>query len=116
MRKRIPFENELILHMFTQRHLKELFDLECVASEIQIDKLRLDNLAFDVKTNSFVIIEYKNRFNANVLKQAQDYYNLVLEKPEKFCERLENSENIDFKNTRVMIISPEFHEKQIEEA
>ncbi len=116
MRKRVAFKNELILHLFTQRHLKELFDLECVASEIQIDRLRLDNLAFDEENGCFVIIEYKNRFNANVLNQAQDYYNKVLEKPEKFSERLENSKNIDFNNTRVMIISPKFNDTQIKES
>ena len=46
------------------KHLRKLFNLKCIASEIQINKLRLDNLAFDENKNSFVIIEYKNRFNA----------------------------------------------------
>ena len=115
MSKIIPFESEFILHKLTQKRLKELFDIEYVASEIQLDNLRLDNLAFDEKTNSFVIIEYKNEFNANVLNQAQDYHDLILRKPEDFAERLDNK-NDDFDDPRVMIIGPEFSETQISEA
>ena len=116
MAKRIPFENELILHLLTQKRLKKLFDLKFVASEIQLHKLRLDNLAFDEKTSSFVIIEYKNRFNANVLKQAQDYHDLLLNNRDFFLERLENPKNVCFEKTRVMIIGPKFSDEQIEKA
>ena len=116
MAGKISFENELILHLITQKHLKELFDLECVASEIQLHKLRLDNLAFDEKHKRFVIIEYKNVFSANVLSQAQDYYDLVLNNKEEFLKRLKNPKNIDFDNTLVMIIGPEFSGEQINEA
>ena len=116
MAKKIHFQNELILHLLTKKHLKELFDLECVASEIQRHKLRLDNLAFDEKNNSFVIIEYKNRFNANVLKQAKDYRNLLLNNKDFFLKRIENPENVDFDNTRVMIIGPKFSDDQIANA
>ena len=73
MAKKNPFESEYQLHSLTQKHLKELFDLELVSSEIQIDNLRFDNLAFDEKTNTFVIIEYKNELNLNVLNQVTEY-------------------------------------------
>ena len=116
MAKRIPFENELILHLLTQKRLRKLFDLKFVASEIQLHKLRLDNLAFDEKTSSFVIIEYKNRFNANVLKQAQDYHDLLLNNKDFFLERLENPKNVCFEKTRVMIIGPKFSDEQNEKA
>ena len=116
MTKEIPFESEHALHILTQIHLKELFDLEFVASEIQLNDLRLDNLAFDLKTNSFVIIEYKNEFNENVLNQAQEYCDLLISNQEFFSERLEDKENVDFDNTRVMIIGPKFSQKQIDSA
>ena len=116
MRKKIPFESEYQLHNLTQNHLKELFDLKLVASEIQKDDLRFDNLAFDEKTNTFVIIEYKNELNLNVLNQVQEYRELLLSKPEEYADLLDDSKEIDFKNTRVMIIGPEFSEKQIEES
>ena len=90
--------------------------MKLVASEIQKEDLRFDNLAFDEKTNTFVIIEYKNELNLNVLNQIQEYRELLLSKPEEYADLLDDSKEIDFKNTRVMIIGPEFSEKQIEES
>lgn len=112
--KEIPFESEFILHTLTQNFLKELFDLEFIKSEIQLNDLRLDNLAFDPKTNSFVVIEYKNEFNANVLNQTQEYYNLIQDNKEFFIDLLDETRDVDFKNVRVMIIGPEFSQNQIE--
>lgn len=116
MSNEIPFESEYLLHNLTQRNLKELFGLEFVASEIQLNNLRLDNLAFDPESNSFVIIEYKNELNLNVLNQAQDYHDLIQENKEFFMDRLENKKNVDFKNIKIMIIGPEFTQDQINES
>ena len=116
MPKEIKFENEFILHMLTQKHLKELFDLECVASEIQLNGLRLDNLAFNMKTSSFVIIEYKNQFSRSVLKQAQEYYDLIRKNREHFKDRLGKEIDVDFDNAGIMIIGPKFSRNQIEKA
>ena len=116
MTEKIPFDSEYQLHNLTQNHLKELFDLELVASEIQKDDLRFDNLAFDEKTNTFVIIEYKNELNLNVFNQVQEYRDLLLSNKEEFADLLKDSKEIDFENTRVMIIGAEFIESQIEES
>ena len=116
MKKEIRFESEYILHRLTQKHLKELFDLEFVASEIQLNGLRLDTLAFDKKSNAFVIIEYKNEFSANVLNQAQSYYDLILNNNDFFLKRLDNVENVNPKKTRIMIIGPKFSTEQIRNA
>ncbi len=116
MTNEISFESEFILHTLTQEHLKELFNLELRASEIQLNRLRLDNFAFDPKTNSFVIIEYKNEFNADVLTQVQEYHDLIKEDPEYFMDRLDESDEVDPENIRMIIIGPEFSQKQIDEA
>ena len=115
MAEEIRFKKEYYLHMFTQKHLKELFDLEFVASEIQRKGLRFDNLAFDKKTNTFAIIEYKNRCDKKVLKQAQDYSNLIKEYENRkyFLNRLNKKIDADFDNTRIMVIGPKFSEEQI---
>lgn len=107
------FNSEYTLHKLTERNLKNLFDLEFVASEIQLNKLRLDTLAFDEKTKTFVIIEYKNELNLNVIKQTQEYYDLIINNNKYFTERLDNRNDIDFENTRIMIIGPEFSQNQI---
>ena len=110
--KKNKFDSEYALHKLTERNLKNLFNLEFVASEIQLNKLRLDNLAFDEKTKTFVIIEYKNELNLNVINQVQKYYDLVKNNPEYFSNRLDNRSDIDFENTHVMIIGPEFTQNQ----
>lgn len=116
MTKKNFFKNEYELHHLTQKHLKELFDLELVGSEIQKDGLRFDNLAFNEKTNTFVIIEYKNELNLNVLNQVDEYRDLLLEKKDEFADLLNDSKKIDFDNTRVIIIGPEFTDEQITES
>lgn len=116
MKKKNNFGSEFKLHKLTQRNLKNLFNLEFIASEIQLNKLRIDNLAFDEKINAFVIIEYKNVLDLNAANQAQKYLDLVKDNPEYFTNRLDNRHDIDFENTRVMIIAPEFSESQINDS
>ena len=129
MCKEKNFESEYVLHKFTEKNLEELFDLCYIESEVQCKnlmgkKLRMDTLAFDKKTNSFVIIEYKNELNENVINQAQGYCDLIKKDPEGFVEcfsqpwyinckenlRKENIsiDDINYENTRAMIIGPEF--------
>ncbi|MEE0935315.1 MAG: hypothetical protein U0L42_06540 [Methanobrevibacter sp.] len=114
MSQKIPFEREYYLHEFTQKHLKELFDLELVASEKQSDSLRLDNLAFDKKSKSFIIIEYKNKFDRDVLNQVKGYQDMILENKDEYSKLV--NELIDFENIKIIIIGPQFSEKQIENA
>lgn len=160
MSEEIPFDSEYILQHLTNDYLKILFDLKFITSEFQfkgikingsefndkIESLRIDGLAFDDKSKKFVIIEYKNEFNCNVLKQAKNYYyNLIesfdgefkedgeedleeaysclLEKNREELYRLyEEKFNKDFKDegkgleARVLIIGPEFSKKQIEKS
>ena len=48
----------------------DLFNLEFVATEFQYNDFRFDTLAFDENCNSFVIIEYKNKLDFEVLNQC----------------------------------------------
>ena len=114
--RRNQVQKEYYLHRFTQKHLKELFDLKFVASEIQHKNLRFDNLAFDDENNSFVIIEYKNRLSKNVLKQAQVYYDLVKEDRDYFIKLLDKKVDVNINNTKIMIIGPKFDQEQIDNA
>lgn len=116
------FGSEYILHKLTEKFIKEekLFGLKFVASEIQNTsqiqqkKLRYDTLAFDKKEKAFVIIEYKNKIDEKVLNQAQNYYDLIKEHPQKFADRLSDEEDfINFDNTRVILIGPRFKKDQV---
>ncbi len=115
----MKFNSELILQRITQENL-DVFDLECVASEFQYNNQRFDTLAFDIKTNSFVIIEYKNKLDFEVLNQGESYYNLLLENKDvyidKYNEVFKNNlkkEDFDFDKTKVLIIGPKFNKKQL---
>lgn len=63
------FSSELILQRNMQDNL-DLFNLEFVATEFQYNDFRFDTLAFDENCNSFVIIEYKNKLDFEVLNQC----------------------------------------------
>ena len=93
MGKEKEFESEYILQRLTSNHLKEIFGLCFLTCEFQFkgfkingptfnekkETLRLDGLAFDEKTNSFVILEYKNKKDENVIEQCKNYYYNVLQ-------------------------------------
>lgn len=115
----MKFKSELILQRITQDHL-DVFDLKLISSEFQYNNQRFDTLAFDINDNSFVIIEYKNKMDFEVLNQGESYYNLLLENKdiyiakynEVFQTNLEK-EDFDFDKTKVLIIGPEFNKKQL---
>ena len=139
LREKIEFESEYVLHKVTQENLK-LFDLEFVASERQFteenntseiediecigETSRVDNIAFNKKEKTLVLIEYKNVKDSNVIEQAKGYLELVEKYPKKFAERRydecgneeEEPKEYEFEKTRVMIIGPEFTKSQIDDS
>lgn len=115
----MKFSSELILQRITQENL-DVFGLKLIASEFQYNSQRFDTLAFDSKTDSFTIMEYKNKLDFEVLNQGKSYYNLLLENKniyiDKFNEVFKISfkeEDFDFDKTKVLIIGPEFSKKQL---
>ena len=117
----IPFENEKILQILIEKNLDTVFDgLEFLSTEFQIKDLRPDSVAFDTEKNSFVIIEYKNVKNKQVLDQGATYYRLLKEYKGDFVllyNRLKNKQHeIDYFNwdePYVIFLSPEFTKYQI---
>ena len=121
MRKRIPFKKEYYLQRITNARLWKLFGLKFITAEIQLDDLRFDGLAYDENAKSFVIIEYKNKTDFEVLNQAEAYYNLLQDNRQVYIDRFNekfdcdfDEEDFNFEKTKVMIIGPEFSKEQIE--
>ena len=56
---RVDFKLEKDIQNITEQNLRNIFGLDFVKSEFQLNDLRMDTLAFDDETKSFVIIEYK---------------------------------------------------------
>ena len=102
-------------------YLHELFYLDFVKSEFELHEFRIDALAFDNESRGFVIIEYKKDRNFSVVDQGMAYLNLMLNNRSDFIlEYNENSspsrnlkrEEIDWSQSRVIFISPEFTKYQ----
>lgn len=116
------FNSELILQRNTQNNL-DLFNLKFVATEFQYNDWRFDTLAFDENNNSFVIIEYKNKLDFEVLNQGETYYNLLLDNKQVYIDKYNEvfktnfkEDDFDFDKTKVLIIGPKFNKQQIRAA
>jgi hypothetical protein len=53
------FKLEKEIHSLCEDNLTEVFGLEFVRSEFTLNNFRIDTLAFNNQSRSFVIIEYK---------------------------------------------------------
>lgn len=111
--KGTSFRNEKEIKIITEQNLKDIFGLEFVKSEISIGNLRIDTLAFDNETKSFVIIEYKKDKNFSVIDQGFAYLSLLLNNKADIIIEYNECKNkslkrvdVDWSQTRVIFISP----------
>lgn len=118
--KQVKFKNERELQTLTEKNLEELFGLKFVATEFQVDNLRIDTLAFNEETKSFVIIEYKNIKNYSVIDQGYSYLSLLLNNKAEFVLKYNlvfntslSKDEFDFSQTSVMFISPSYTTYQL---
>lgn len=68
--KQERFFLEKDIQILVEANLSEIFNLQFVASELSVEKFRIDTLAFDEDSNSFVIIEYKKGNSYSVLDNS----------------------------------------------
>ncbi|MDY0401825.1 DUF5655 domain-containing protein [Sulfurovum sp.] len=113
--KEKKFKLEKEIQQLTEQNLSAIFGLEFVRSEFPLHNFRIDTLAFDRETNSFVIIEYKRDKSFSVVDQGYAYLSLMLNNKADFI--LEYNENkrdtlkrndVEWSQSRVMFISPSF--------
>lgn len=113
--KEIPFKNEREIQNLTETSLKSIFSLEFIKSEFSLHNLRIDTLAFDNESKSFVILEYKRDKNFSVIDQGYAYLAILLNNKADFI--LEYNElmgkslkrnDVDWTQSRVIFISPKF--------
>jgi len=119
--KENPFKLEKEIQTLTEQNLKTIFNFDFVCSEFTLNGFRLDTLAFDKESSSFVIIEYKRDKNFSVIDQGYAYLALmlnnkadfILEYNEKTNSRLRRAD-IDWSQSQVVFISPSFTSYQKE--
>lgn len=114
-----PFKLEKDIQKLFEGNLSVLMGLELVKSEFVIKSRRIDTLAFDKQTNGFVIIEYKRDRNVSVIDQGFSYLSLMLENKAEFLVEYNESlsrnlkrDEIDWSQSRVAFVSPNFTENQ----
>lgn len=119
--KEQSFSKEIELHKLCEENLESLFGLQYVKRELAINNFRIDTLAFDKSTSSFVIIEYKNTRNFSVIDQGYAYLSLLVNNKADFileynehCEEALKRDDVDWSQSRVIFVSPEFNNYQKE--
>ncbi len=119
--KEIWFTLEKDMQSLTEVNLENIFWLEFIKTEFQLSNLRIDSLAFDNETNSFVIIEYKRWNSYSVIDQWMSYLALMLNNKADFTQELWRKrkefidvKDIDWSQSRVIIIADSFNRYQRE--
>jgi len=117
--REIPFKKEKEIQNITEQNLREIFGIEFVKSEFSLGNLRIDTLAFDNETKSFVIVEYKRDKNFSVIDQGYAYLALLLNNKADFILEYNECKNkslkrgdVDWSQSRVIFISPQFTKYQ----
>ncbi len=117
----ILFKLEKDLQKLVERNLKEVFGYNFVTSEFQLSGLRIDTLAFDKESNSFVIIEYKREKSSSVIDQGYAYLSLLLNNKAEFILNYNETQSVplkkkdvDWTQTKVIFVAHSFtpHQQQ----
>lgn len=114
------FGKEKILQTITEKNLSLIFGLEFVCTEFPVGDYRLDTLAFDPETQSFVIIEYKRSENRSVIDQGYTYLGKMLDRKADFVLQYNNLKHksyqikdIDWAQSRILFVSTSFNNYQV---
>lgn len=118
--KKAIFKYEKDLQKLTEQNLETLFNLQFVETEFSVDNLRIDTLAYNKETSSFVIIEYKRDKNYSVIDQGYSYLSILLNNKAEFVLKYNENLNknlkktdVDWSQTTVMFIAPSFTSYQL---
>lgn len=115
------FKLEKEMQILTENNIENIFWLEFISTEFQLNNLRIDSLAFDNEANSFVIIEYKRGSSYSVVDQWMSYLALMLNNKADFVQELAKKRNkfidlkdIEWSQSKIIIIADNFNRYQKE--
>lgn len=119
--KEVAFKLERDIQKVTEENMNTILKLDFVKSEFALNQFRIDSLAFDNESNSFVIIEYKRDKNFSVIDQGYAYLSLMLNNKADFIleynemkEKTLKRNDVDWSQSKVIFISPSFTSYQRE--
>lgn len=118
--KELQIGLEKDLQLLTEANLEEVFGLRFIATEFALQNFRIDTLAYDEETRSFVIIEYKKDKSFSVIDQGFSYLSLLLNNKAEFVLAFNEKNNkslskddIDWKQSRVLFLAQSFTPYQL---
>jgi len=119
--REFDFKLEKEIQKLTEENLQTIFELEFIKSEFALNNFRIDTLAFDKDSSSFVIIEYKRDKNFSVIDQGYAYLSLMLNNKADFILEFNETQkdtlrrdDVDWSQSKVMFVSPSFTSYQRE--
>ena len=119
--KDVSFKLEREIQRLTEENLDVLLNLDFIKSEFTLNNFRIDTLAFDNESKSFVIIEYKRDKTFSVIDQGYAYLSLMLNNKADFILEYNESKSkslkrndVDWSQSKVIFISPSFTNYQRE--
>ncbi|WP_304343342.1 DUF5655 domain-containing protein [Chryseobacterium koreense] len=114
-----PFKLEKEIQTLFEKNIEAITRLYLVKSEFTIKSNRIDTLAFDADSQSFVIIEYKRSQNYSVVDQGVSYLNLMLEYKAEFIVEYNETRpkalkrsDVDWTQSKIIFVSPSFNDFQ----
>ncbi len=117
--KEAPFKLEKDIQKLFEQNLGLVTNLKLIKSEFIIKNNRIDTLAFDAESKSFVIIEYKRNQNYSVVDQGVSYLNLMLEYKADFIVEYNETQkgnlkrkDVDWSQSKIIFVSPSFTDFQ----
>jgi predicted transport protein len=118
--KEVPFKLEKDIQKVVETNIEAIFGYRFIKSEFTIKSNRIDTLAYDDESKSFVILEFKRDRNYSVVDQGVSYLNLMLEYKADFIVEYNESQkqnlkrsDVDWSQSKVLFIAPSFTEFQI---
>ena len=102
-----------------EANLDLLFGLKFVDTELSIENVRFDTLAFDEESNAQSIIEFKKTFEKSLFDQGLEYLNILFSRKADFTITLHKKlgispdpDKISWEDAKVIFVGNRFSERQ----
>jgi len=120
--KQDKFKLEKDIQNFVENHISDILgeEYEFVCTEFPVGDFRIDSLAFNKETKSFIIIEDKKVENKSLVDQGLTYLKLLRDRKADFILKYNEVKNtnynindVDLSQSRVVFFSPYYNKYQI---
>ena len=120
--KQSEFKLEKDIQTFVENHIPDILgeEYEFVCTEFPVGDFRIDSLAFNKESKSFIIIEDKKVENKSLVDQGLTYLKLLRDRKADFILKYNEVKNanynindIDISQSRVVFFSPYYNKYQM---